>query len=401
MRSPLRHHVLMMTGKAERQLQRGLAMPQKPTFFDELKEWSNRKIDLIEHYLAGASKILGKSCVYYVDGFAGRGSYRDGAKGSPVRIAELAEQCERDDRKYSLRCINIEEDKDNFANLDSATAPFRDLVTNIQGRFGDNADNILRLIGDRPIIAFLDPFGVKGIPWRVIQKLVARRSPTDLWIRFDDIMVQRLDGFYGKTSSDAAGKYQLLAETYGIEDKALLHGLLHTLSGPDSPPAALILYMERLRDEIGRARGRNGYAAAYRVRSLSEEHKYYLVFATAHEKGITLASATVHSVEQDYQRDLQEYKESQGRQLSLFDPDPTPDEVASAKVRGLSETIWADCRGLHLSRLTIYARQMPRWFGRISGSHLTQALKVLIDTKRTTLVSGTVSQDAAMFQFKA
>jgi hypothetical protein len=52
-----------------------------------------------------------------------------------------------------------------------------------------------------------------------------------------------------------------------------------------------------------------------------------------------------------------------------------------------------------LSRLLIYAGQMPRWFGRISGSHLTQALKILIDDARATLVSGTVSQDNAVFQF--
>jgi three-Cys-motif partner protein len=312
----------------------------------------------------------------------------------------LAAQCERDATKYSLRCINVEEDRDIFPDLEQATAPFSDLVTNIHGRFADNADHILHLIGDKPAIFFLDPFGVKGIPWRVIQKLVARRPATDLWIRFDDVMVQRLDGFYGKTSPDSSGKYQLLAETYGIEDKAHLHALLHAPSADDAAPAALHLYLQRLRDEIGKARGRHGYAGAYRIRSLSEEHKYYLVFAAAHEKAITLASATIHSVEQDYQRDLQEYKESRGRQLSLFDRDPTPEAVAVAKARDLSETIWTDCRGRRLSRLIIYAGQMPRWFGRISGSHLTQALKILIADKRATLVSGTVSQDDAVFQFK-
>ena len=247
-------------------------MPQKPDFFDEPKEWSNRKINLIEKYLDGAARILGKSGVYSVDGFAGCGFYRDGTKGSPVRIAELAKQCASDARRYSLRCINVEEDNANFQDLQRATAPFGDLVSNIHGRFGDNADHILRLIGDKAVILFLDPFGVKGIPWRVIQKLVARNPPTDLWIRFDDTMVQRLDGFHGKMSPDAAGKYQLLAETYGIEDKMQLHELLRQ-SPMDNATPALQLYLQRLRNEIGKTRGRQGYAGAYRIRSLSSSFR--------------------------------------------------------------------------------------------------------------------------------
>ena len=133
---------------------------------------------------------------------------------------------------------------------------------------------------------------------------------------------------------------------------------------------------------------------------MSEEHKYHLVFAGAHEKAITLASATVHSVEQDYQRDLQEYQENRARQLSLFDTNPTPEEVTDTKIYELSQTIAADCHG-NLTRLMVYAGQMPRWFGRISGSNLTQALTILMNNRRVTLVSGTVSQDGAMFKFPA
>ena len=61
--------------------------------FKELKDWSERKHDLIVSYLKGFVKILGgsgKGIVYYVDGFAGPGIYDDRAKGSPIRAAEYA-----------------------------------------------------------------------------------------------------------------------------------------------------------------------------------------------------------------------------------------------------------------------------------------------------------------------
>ena len=43
-------------------------------FFQELKDWSKRKLSIVQQYLAGFTKVLGSStsqpCVYFVDGFA-------------------------------------------------------------------------------------------------------------------------------------------------------------------------------------------------------------------------------------------------------------------------------------------------------------------------------------------
>ena len=49
-------------------------------FFQEQKDWSRRKLAIIQSYLASFTKILGSStsqkCVYYVDGFAGKDDWR-------------------------------------------------------------------------------------------------------------------------------------------------------------------------------------------------------------------------------------------------------------------------------------------------------------------------------------
>src|SRR5256885_4081438 len=138
-------------------------MRRSNDFFIDLKEWSDRKLCLLTNYLDPAVKILGK--VYQIDGFAGPGVYSgSGAKGSPVRAAELARQYQMAGKMYALRCINVERDEDLFANLVAATAEYGNLVLNLQGTFGENVDRIRREIGNYRAGVFLDPFGIKGVP---------------------------------------------------------------------------------------------------------------------------------------------------------------------------------------------------------------------------------------------
>ncbi len=198
-------------------------------FFEELQEWSERKLRLLEKYLDASVRILGSiDQVYYVDGFAGAGIYGDGAKGSPLRAAELAESIAQANKPYRLRCINVEEDDDNFNNLAGHTARFGNLVVNIHGPFADNVGRILATIGDRPAVFFLDPFGVKGMDWSVVKRIIVRPGRTDVWIRFDTRLVRRLSGFFESGARDAGGKLDLLARIYGIQR---LDDLYRRLSG--------------------------------------------------------------------------------------------------------------------------------------------------------------------------
>ena len=68
------------------------APPSSEGFYNEVKDWSARKPQLLETYLQSAGDMLRSvATVYYVDGFAGRGSYGNdqASKGSPLRAAEL------------------------------------------------------------------------------------------------------------------------------------------------------------------------------------------------------------------------------------------------------------------------------------------------------------------------
>jgi three-Cys-motif partner protein len=377
---------------------------QQEDFFDTLHEWSERKLQLLKRYVEAADKILGSiNQIYYVDGFAGRGTYRDGKKGSPIRIAELTQQYKSEGKPYSFKCINVEENPEYFTNLQMETAKFGSLVQNLQGRFADHLDHILRVIGNQPAIFFLDPFGIKGIDWSAIKKIINRAAQTDLWIRFDHIEIRRLDGNYEVNGK----KFDILPTVFGIEGEDL-HSLLTSGALPEVRiHTCMDLYRGQLEREFKRAK-RTGFADAYAIKAITGQDKYYLIFATAHEKGIVVASGIVYGVEENYQRELQEYRELQelegvlAVQDYLIPPEePTEKEIFEDKVTHLKNDIWKTCKGRKLTRIAIHASMLPKWFGRITTRHVTAALKALQDEKYILEVNGNLSADKTLFRFKA
>jgi three-Cys-motif partner protein len=370
-----------------------------------MHEWSDRKLKLLKKYVDPAAKILGsKMQIYYVDGFAGRGTYRDGSKGSPIRIAELAKQFEIEGKPYSFRCINVEENEEYFANLQADTAQFGSTVQNIHGRFADNLDFILQVIGNQPAIFFLDPFGIKGIEWSAVRKIIWRKAPTDLWIRFDHLYARRLDGNYEVNEK----KFENLPALFGMQDESHLHDLL---SAGDTPEErirdCMEIYRKQLEEEFKKAKG-SGYADSYAIKSLTALDKYYLMFATSHEKGIVLASTVVYGVEKGYQKELQEYNELQqggkpeAEQIYLFEEEkPTEEKIFKEKVAHLKIDIVKKCKGRTLSRLNIHARILDTWFGRIGTSHMTEALKNLKNEGYILEMNGNASEEKTKCRFKA
>jgi len=219
--------------------------------------------------------------------------YDGGEKGSPFLAAELAERLRIEGKPYHLYCRNVEQNPDNFANLQTATANFGNLVKNYPGTFSDNVDKILKQIEDAPAFFFLDDFGVKGTEWPAVEKVIARKEPSDLWIRFDHITVLRLAGFDESDAKDATKKLALLPQLFGITN---IDYILSRLGGP-TPEVhiqnAVSLYLERLEDTFQQFK-ENGFAAAYPIISLDGQRKYHLVFACSHPKAATLASDVVN-----------------------------------------------------------------------------------------------------------
>jgi len=132
------------------------------------------------------------------------------------------------------------------------------------------------------------------------------------------------------------------------------------------------------------------------------------MYACAHKKGIVLASNVVCGVEEKYKVELLEYRKLQEEgkliavQLSLFEEEePTEEKIFEEKVAQLKNYIWKRCKGQNLTRINIHARVLDIWFGRIKTPHMTQALKALKDEGYILSVSGNISDEKAIFKFKA
>jgi three-Cys-motif partner protein len=378
-------------------------------FFEEQKDWSKRKLAIIKLYLCGFSKILGssttQSCVYYVDGFAGKGIYDDNSKGSPVLAAEISQDYRNQQKKYRLNCINVEADNENFHNLEKSTTQFQGIVQNLNGSFSSQTPTILNIIGKCPTFFFIDPFGVSGADWSDMEKILRRAAPTDLWLRFDHKTVRRLSGFFESGTRGADSKVQRLLKLYGVQRADHLFQKLDGNTREERIKNAVNYYLERLESELKSIK-KFGYSAGIPIISLEGQNKYHLVFAASHPKAVNLASETVYSVERNRPQEMQDYRQKKTGQLFLFSSEPNDEEISKFKAEELIHDIWRLCSGKQLNRLEIYMKLLNDdkkiWFGRFSGAHLNLALSIMESETNPRIIQriGAISQDKTIFKFK-
>lgn len=370
-------------------------------FFKELKEWSERKQQLIQHYLDGASRIL--KTVYYVDGFAGAGLYENRQEspkpGTPVRAAELASLYEKRSYNFELRCITVEEDFENYTALQKATAKYGHLVHNLHGTFSEHLATILSLTQDNPVVCLLDPFGVKGIELDAIRQFASRPGKTDIWIRFDVKYAMRLWGRLRSNNPDDPAHRNLLKRVYGIQDEDLLY---QAIDGPNPQTRrcnALNLYKQQLsKTLLGPASGKV-YVESYRIGSLAQEEKYHLVFGCRHPKALALASDIVCGIEETYQRQAERYRLAQTGQISMFETFLSDEQLTKYKVDDVEQDIIRLCQGRTLTVGGVYQLLLANnWFGMITQTHVRKALTNL-EGKGCLLKTGRLSDDSTQVTF--
>ena len=116
-----------------------------------------------------------------IDGFAGAGRYGAQAtrfaEGSALAAARFAHQYNVDNASQgkSIRLINVEKDADMFARLQYNLAGFGPVATNLQGRFQDRLEEVLRIVGSEPALFFIDPFGMEGADVRLVEQILRER----------------------------------------------------------------------------------------------------------------------------------------------------------------------------------------------------------------------------------
>lgn len=152
------------------------------SFFDESTEQSLAKAMIVEKYFDAWAGIIvntqrhrrggGEGKIGYVDLFAGPGKYKDGTSSTCIRVLQKA--IDKPDYAERLVAIFNDKDADNVRSLQSAidALPGIEKLKHepkvLHEEVGDKIARIFESINTIPLLAFVDPWGYKGLTLRLV-----------------------------------------------------------------------------------------------------------------------------------------------------------------------------------------------------------------------------------------
>ena len=247
------------------------------------------KIEMLRSYLYQWFSILGTTFkgkdLWYIDGFAGPGEYTNYAQGSPLAALNAAEEAMmKAGPRWAagdIHCLFIEEDEARFKHLkrklDEIAAKPRIFSRSFHGKF---VDGHLWLKGElknpfttsNPVFAFIDPFGPRGLSFKVVKDLLSRRA-CEVLVNLDSDGVSRI-----YRAGDNANHRELLNDVFGGD------AWERELAGVPQQEAVrrvVALYKKSLRSLPDVK-----YTFSFEMRKKSDIFDYHLVFASQHAKGL-------------------------------------------------------------------------------------------------------------------
>ena len=282
-------------------------MPTDPErFFEDPKECSRYKVELLGEYALPFFYKLGSRYqrVWIVDGYAGAAAYEADEHtpaqiGSPMVTAKVALRvAER--HRHELRIINVERDRSMFERLRANMRGYEPHVINLRGTFESRVDEILQIVGNDPVLFFVDPFGMDGADLRLIDRLLDRkqRTVTELLINFSYRGFQRMAG--NLTVRERSPARQKAAATKVANLDAMLgdRRWRWVWNDPNLTPDQKCAevagqYRDALRDR--------GIEHVHPIRMRDDFYgppRYELIFATRSSHGVYLMSQFVANYEQ-------------------------------------------------------------------------------------------------------
>lgn len=168
------------------------------SFFDKKKPWSCRKDLILGYYLTPyLHKInkLGKP-ILIVDGFAGRGKFRDGSPGSPLIICkQVADALNSPKFSVPASVTCVESDAELCNDLRLAIEPYR-FASAIHGTFVDALQQIEQKARFNSVFLYVDPYTVDGLEWAaldsVFRHIQQSRSSIEVLLNFNGSAFARI-----------------------------------------------------------------------------------------------------------------------------------------------------------------------------------------------------------------
>jgi three-Cys-motif partner protein len=271
-----------------------LAEQQKTTVWP-LDPHTEAKHVLLRKYLNAWLPIITRynGRVIFCDGFAGPGIYSNGQDGSPViAIKALVEHAYFAQMKAEVVYMFIEERADRCKSLAAIVKkiklPANVKVTIINKTYEEAFTQVLDYIDSKssklaPTFAFIDPFGIKGLPLETIKRLM-KHAKCEVFIT---IMV----GFIHRFVSTPEFEPHCDALFGTDEWRAALD-----LQGPEREQFLRELYQSRLLNPKTGVGAK--YARYFTMKDGKKKTIYDLFFATNHSKGIDSMKDAMWRVDQ-------------------------------------------------------------------------------------------------------
>ena len=157
----------------------------------EIEPHTQTKHEILRRYLGAWFTILGSrfSRIVYIDGFCGPGRYKGGEDGSPIIALQVAKS-QPLIAKSDVTFLFIDQRRDRINHLESILSTicspknfhveckvneFENTLTELLDTYGRDGHQIA------PTFAFIDPFGFKGAPFSLIERLLSNPS-TEVFI---------------------------------------------------------------------------------------------------------------------------------------------------------------------------------------------------------------------------
>lgn len=210
----------------------------------EIEPHTKAKHEILRRYLGAWFPILGSKIprIVYIDGFCGPGRYLGGEDGSPIiALKEALNQPVLANSEVNF--LFIDERADRISHLESELSslkiPSNFHINSIVNEFENTLTEIfndLQREGHRlaPTFAFIDPFGFKGTPFSLVERLLGNPR-TEVFI---NIMIEYVNRFVEPMSTDR----QHIKDLLGASDTEINE----VVNSQDRKLAFRQLYQEKL-----------------------------------------------------------------------------------------------------------------------------------------------------------
>lgn len=294
-----------------------MSAPPKAAIWDA-PEHTLAKIAILRAYLQAWFKILGNKVprdMLYIDGFAGPGSYDNGSDGSPIVAIKAAADARNSSggqwKAKTIRMVFVESDAARFDLLKSKVASYHQppgmTVQCINDEFASAFGVIKRqhqdaFVSSLPLFAFLDPFGVKGVPFRCLKEILFSET-SEVFMLLDTHGMERV-----RTAGEKAGYEKILDEVFG---GAVWREISFTGDTRLNCRKILDAYRRQLVSSAGAK-----FTFPFEMRKTNGNVSYHLLFATKHVKGIEKMKEAMRSVDKTFV-----FIDGRSGQAFLFAPD--------------------------------------------------------------------------------